>query len=162
MKKYIVILLIIVLTLTGCVKTIIKKRNYLEVKWTLEEELKPEITFDRSKKNDAYGVFYVDESQVSFEDFIKYLEKLNEKSFKVDWRYSDVDSIDKLKEAYEKQGDILKDNYINYKVCNEKICIFMQWVNKEEYNKTNTEKPVTYSFKLETEKLPETETKKEE
>ena len=155
MKKLLVIMLIISFMMTGCVKEIIKKRNYLDVKWTLEEELKPEIVFDRSKKNDAYGIFYVDESQVKFEDFIKYLEKLEEKSFKVDWRYSDTDSITKLKEEYEKSGDIFKDNYINYKVCDEKLCIFMQWVNKEEYNKTNKDKPVTYSFKLETEKLAE-------
>lgn len=155
MKKYLIALLIISLMMTGCVKEIIKKRNYLDVKWTLDEELKPEIEFDRSKKNDAYGIFYVDETQVKYEEFIKYLEKLEEKEFKVDWRYSDTDSIAKLKEKYEKKGEIFKDNYINYKVCKDNICIFMQWVNKEEYNKTNKEKPVTYSFKLETEKLQE-------
>ena len=150
MKKYIFIVLVLILTV-GCSKEKIEF-NYLEAKWTLDESLKPEIVFDRSKENDSHGVFYVDETQVKFEDFVAYLEKLEENKFSTDWRYSDTSTIKDLKEQYEKNGDILKDYYINFKMCNEELCIFIQWVNKEEYNKSNTEKPVSYSFKLETQK----------
>ena len=149
MKKTIFILFIALL-LFGCAK---KEINYLEADWTMDSSIKPEIIFDRSKKNDAYGIFYVDESQISFESFTKYIEKLEENNFKVDWKYSDTNSLEKLKEEYKNNGEIFKDKYVNYKMCNDKNCIYMQWVNKEEYNKININKPVSYSFKLDTENV---------
>ena len=147
MKKILLILTFLLL-LTGCKK---EEISYLDVDWTMDSDLKPEIVFDRSVKNDAYGIFYVDNEQVSFETFTKYIEKLEEKNYKVDWKYSDTDSLKKLKEEHDKEGDIFKDKYVNYKMCNEKDCIYMQWVNKEEYNKLNKDKQVSYSFKLDTE-----------
>lgn len=157
MKKILLVLSILFI-ISGCKK---EEISYLDVEWTMDSELKPEITFDRSKKNDSYGIFYVDESQVSFQTFTKYIEKLESKNYKVDWKYSDTDSLKKLKEEYEKDGEILKDKYVNYKMCDDKNCIYTQWVNKEEYNKLNSSKPVSYSFKLETEKII-TEEKKDD
>ena len=150
MKKYLYVVLLILLV-TGCGKN--EKINYLETDWSLDDALKPTFIFDRSKEKEPYGIFYVDESQVKFEEFTAYLEVLEKNKFSTEWKYSDTDSIVKLKEEYEKNGEIFKDHYINYKMCNEEICFFMQWVNKEEYNKVNTDKPTSYSFKLETEKI---------
>ena len=39
----------------------------------------------------------------------------------------------------------------NKDATNKEICFFMQWVDKETYNKLNPENKVEYSFKLETE-----------
>ena len=73
MKK-LLILLSILFILTGCEK---EEISYLDVEWTMDSDLKPEIVFDRSVKNDAYGIFYVDEQQVSFDAFTKYIETLD-------------------------------------------------------------------------------------
>lgn len=149
MKKVLRVLLVItmIIIVSGCGKT--NKINYLEENWNLNNEIKPDITFERSKKNDSYGVFYVD-SQIDMKEYINYLKKLQNNKLKVDWKYSDVDSIEKLESENTK---ILDDGYINFKMCNDEVCIFTQWVNKDTYNKLNKDKPTSYSFKLETEKL---------
>lgn len=153
MKK--VLFLILMLTLTcGCS---LKKEeiNYLKESWQLDDTLKPNLTFERSNKNDSYGVFYVD-SQIAFDSFITYLKTLNDNKFSIDWRYSDVDSIEKLEKSYSdktQEDSIFKDGYINFKMCSSDVCFFMQWVDKEIYNKLNNQNPTSYSFKLETEKI---------
>lgn len=155
--KRIVLIVIILLTLTtGCKE---EKINYLKADWTLDQKLKPNITFERSNPNDSYGVFYVD-SQITFEQFKTYLKTLEENDFKVDWRYSDANSISKLEENYkdkQTKDNIFADGYINYKMCKEDICLFMQWVDKDTYNTLNKDKPTSYSFKLETEGIPKEE-----
>jgi len=163
MKKLFIISLMLIALLTGCGQ---KKENKLKEVWSLDESLKPSLKFERSKKNDSYGIFYID-SQIKFEDFITYIKKLEEKKFTVDWRYSDVNSIKKLEESYsnkESEDSIFKDGYINFRMCQEKnednnqTCFFMQWVDKEQYNLLNKDNPTSYSFKLETEKIGENET----
>lgn len=157
MKKNFLILIAIIFIITGCNTPIIKE-NKLKAKWTLDESLKPDINFTRSSDNDANGVFY-SEGQITYEEFRSYITTLEKKGFKLDWRYSDaetLDEIDKAKTKNEKDG-IFSDGYINIRMCKDKdetnneICFFMQWVDKETYNKLNPENKIEYSFKLETE-----------
>ena len=125
-----ILFIIILLTLTcGCS---LKKEeiNYLKETWQLEETLKPNVTFERSNKNDSYGVFYVD-SQITFDLFVNYLKTLKENKFYIDWRYSDVDSIENLEKSYkdkESENSIFKDGYVNFKMCNTEVCFFMQFI----------------------------------
>lgn len=152
-RKVLFIMLILTLTCGCSLKK--EKINYLKESWQLEDALKPNLTFERSNKNDSYGVFYVD-SQVAFDSFITYLKTLKDNKFTIDWRYSDVDTIEKLEKSYTDktaEDSIFKDGYVNFKMCNTEVCFFMQWVDKETYNKLNNQNPTSYSFKLETEKI---------
>ena len=154
MKKNVLFILLILILTCGCS---LKKEeiNYLKETWQLEENIKPNITFERSNKNEAFGVFYAD-SQITFDSFITYIKTLKDNKFSIDWRYSDVDTIEKLEKNYNDQtteDNILKDGYVNFKMCNTEVCFFMQWVDKETYNKLNNHNPTSYSFKLETEKI---------
>lgn len=156
MKKNFLILITTIFILTACNTPI--KENKLKAKWTLDESLKPDITFTKSTDNDVNGIFY-SEGQITYEEFRSYITTLEKNGFKLDWRYSDaetLDAIDKAKTKNEKDG-IFSDGYINVRMCkdkdaaNKEICFFMQWVDKETYNKLNPENKVEYSFKLETE-----------
>ncbi len=156
MKKNFLILIVTIFILTACNTPI--KENKLKAKWTLDESLKPDITFTKSTDNDVNGIFY-SEGQITYEEFRSYITTLEKNGFKLDWRYSDAETlnaIDKAKTKNEK-GGIFSDGYINVRMCkdkdttNKEICFFMQWVDKETYNKLNPENKVEYSFKLETE-----------
>lgn len=157
MKKIFFLAVGFFIMLSGCTNA--KEENLLKAKWTLEDSLKPSIAFERSKENNNNGIFYID-SQISYEDFIKYIKTLEDESFSIDWRYSDTDSIEKIEQEYLKRDEkdnIFSDGYINIRMCREKtsekegICFFMQWADKETYNKLNPDSPTSYSFKLETE-----------
>lgn len=160
MKKIFILTIIFIILLTGCGK--VKKQNYLKAQWSLDETLKPSIIFERSNKNDSYGVFYTD-SQIKFEEFLEYIKTLESNKFAIDWRYSDTKSIAELEEEYankDKENSKFNDGYINIRMCNENknqesYCFFMQWVDKNLYNSLNTDSPTSYSFKLETEKIIE-------
>lgn len=158
MKTKILFIIFILFLTCGCNNTKKEEINYLKENWNLDETLKPDIVFERSNKNESYGVFYVD-SQITFDTFINYAKKLKENKFSIDWRYSDVDSIEKFETNYSNkttENNIFKDGYINLKMCNSEMCFFMQWVDKEIYNNLNKENPTSYSFKLETEKINQT------
>ena len=149
-KLFMLFILVILLCTVGCSK---KPINYMKVDWTLDSSIKPNFKFERSKKNDSNGIFYVD-SQIEFSKFVEYIKTLKENKFEIDWKYSDVDSIEKLEEEYSKtdsKDNIFNDGYVNFKMCKDKLCLFMQWVNKEKYNSLNKDKPCSYSFYLETE-----------
>ncbi len=150
MKKKIVIIIALLFVIAGCKK--VEKINYVKKNWELDQSLKPTFEIERSNKNDdGFGVFYVD-SQLQFDKFKEYLETLKGKNFKIDWRYSDVDTIEKLQGEYEseKEDGIFSDGYINFQMCTDEVCFFMQWVDKDLYNSLNKDNPTTYSFKLET------------
>lgn len=159
MKKRYIYILIILLLITGCKKN---PRNYMKVKWKLDDNLKPTVNFERSKDNNSYGIFYID-SQMKFEDFDNYIKKLEENGFKVNWKYSDIKSIKDLEESYNNKSDednIFSDGYVNFEMCNDKMCFFMQWANKEVYNSINKDKATSYSFKLEPEDINNKENNK--
>lgn len=153
MKK-IILFILIILTFTGC--SLEKKEiNYLKENWQLDSTLKPTFAFEKSNKTDSYGTFYVD-SQITFESFISYIKSLEANKFSINWKYSDVSTIEEFEKSYSeqtKENNIFKDGYVNIKMCNTEVCFFMQWVNKETYNTLNKDKPTSYSFKLETEKI---------
>lgn len=157
MKKILLLILVLTFLSTGCVEK--EKENPLKAEWTLEETLKPSIVFERSTKNDSYGVFYRD-TQITFEEFMTYIKTLEENKFTIDWRYSDTKTIKALEEEYtnkDKENSKFSDGYINLRMCKnlekeeDSYCFFMQWVNKEVYNSLNKNNPTSYSFKLETE-----------
>ena len=152
--KYTIITIFITFMFSGCSS---KKENMLKQSWILDNELKPKITLERSKKNEVGGIFYTD-SQIEFNQFLEYIKTLSEKGFEVDWRYSDTKTIEELENAYtsENSNSPFNDGYINFRMCskdeNKDLCIFMQWADKKLYNKLHKDKPTSYSFKLETEK----------
>ncbi len=155
MKKRILILFVFISILTACTPEI--QENKLKAKWKLDGELKPDITFTKSTDNDAFGVFYA-EGQITYEEFRSYIHTLENKGFKLDWRYSDAESLDLIDKAKSTNGEIFSDGYINIRMCKDKdknqtedLCLFMQWVNKDVYNRLNNESKIEYSFKLETE-----------
>lgn len=156
MKKVFVLTICLLIVFSGCLNN--KKENLLKENWNLSQELKPDITFERSNKNNDYEVFYAD-SQIKFDDFLNYLNILESKGFAVDWRYSDTKTIKELEDAYasENKNSPFNDGYSNFMMCGKDneidVCFFMQWVNKKVYNTLNKDKPTSYSFKLEIEKL---------
>ena len=66
MKKNFLILIVTIFILTACNTPI--KENKLKAKWTLDESLKPDITFTKSTDNDVNGIFY-SEGQITYEEF---------------------------------------------------------------------------------------------
>ena len=118
MKKKILFFIALLFIITGCKK--VENINYLKKDWELDEKIKPTFQIERSNKNDnGFGLFYVD-SNLPFNKFIQYLETLKTNNFKIDWRYSDVDTIEKLQGEYEseKKDGIFSDGYINFQMCN--------------------------------------------
>ena len=63
--KYTIIAIFITFMFSGCSS---KKENMLKQSWILDNELKPKITLERSKKNEVGGIFYTD-SQIEFNQF---------------------------------------------------------------------------------------------
>lgn len=148
MKKFLILNVFLLLIICGCGKS---EENLLKVDWQLDNSIRPSFNFERSKKNNYKGIFYVD-SQITFNDFVTYAKKLKDNGYEIVWQYSDAKTLDEIEKQYSNQSskdNIFKDGYINYKVCKSDDCLMMQWVDKEKYNSTNKEKPVSYSFKLE-------------
>ena len=159
MKKIFLLTSLLIILSTGCVEK--EKENPLKAEWTLDETLKPAIAFERSVKNDSYGIFYKD-TQITFDEFLTYIKTLETNKFTVDWRYSDTNNIKTLEQEYtnkDKEDSKFSDGYINLRMCNkvekeeDSYCFFMQWVDKELYNSLHKDNPTSYSFKLETEPL---------
>ena len=167
MKKILLLMFVLIFLSTGCVEK--EKENPLKAEWTLEETLKPAVVFERSNKNDSYGIFYRD-TQITFEEFMTYIKVLEENKFTIDWRYSDTKTIKDLDTEYankDKENSKFSDGYINLRMCKNlekeenSYCFFMQWVDKELYNSLNKNNPTSYSFKLETEPVILNENKNE-
>ncbi|MDD6879247.1 MAG: hypothetical protein PUD59_03340 [bacterium] len=141
MKKILLFITLLFLII-GCSN---KENKKLLIEWPLEVDIMPSFNFDRSIKKDSKEIFYTD-TQITLEQYINYVKMLEENNFIIDWRYSDVDSSNKLTNP-----DILKDGYINCMLHNDKTSLFIQYVEVDKYNSINKDTTVLYSFKIEIE-----------
>ena len=109
MKKNFLILIVTIFILTACNTPI--KENKLKAKWTLDESLKPDITFTKSTDNDVNGIFY-SEGQITYEEFRSYITTLEKNGFKLDWRYSDAETLDAIDKAKTKKAEPKKSTKV--------------------------------------------------
>lgn len=134
MKKYlnIIVIVFICTLLIGC-----KTKNtdhHMTIEWTYDETLIPEGGFDRSSDSEPYGKFYKSE-EISYDEFVDYIKKLDGLGYKINPLYSDYDSIQNIKNVKN------KNKIIELKVCNNEngdnyLCFIIDWTDDKTLDYT--------------------------
>ena len=99
----------------------------------------------------------ISESCTVLGEKLKFTSSGKQRKVLIPFTLKHICNIDVKAKTKNEKGGIFSDGYINVRMCkdkdatNKEICFFMQWVDKETFNKLNPENKVEYSFKLETE-----------